>query len=59
MKTPISPDYEDDWFWSFDIKGNYSVKSAYRALGSPDSNPDEDHWTALWKLKIPEKMKIH
>lgn len=62
MKTPISPDYEDDWYWSFDIKGNYSVKSAYRTLvkpPNPDRISDDKHWVVLWKLKIPKKMKIH
>lgn len=62
MRTPISPSYEDDWYWKFDTKGKYIVKSAYGSLITPlnQNRTNEDiHWTILWKLKIPEKIKIH
>lgn len=62
MKTPISPNYEDDWYWRFDMKGSYTVRSAYRSLCSNaghNGSSDFDHWKVLWKLKIPSKLKFH
>lgn len=61
LKTPISPDLEDDWYWRFDAKGKYSVKNAYRNLTMQSNvyaNSDDHHWPSLWKLKIPGKVKI-
>ncbi|XP_019153741.1 PREDICTED: uncharacterized protein LOC109150305 [Ipomoea nil] len=29
---PISPDYEDSWYWMSDPKGTYTVKNAYRRI---------------------------
>lgn len=62
LKTPISPNYEDDWYWKLDMKGEYTVKSAYRSLTSSltqNRAAEEKYWTTLWNLKIPEKVKIH
>lgn len=62
MRTPISPDFEDDWYWKLDLKGRYTVKSAYKAIGSQlsqSANIEVDHWAVLWNLKIPEKVRIH
>lgn len=62
LKTPISPSFEDDWYWKFELKGQYTVKSAYRTFVMQSNlgvNSDNNHWPFLWKLKIPKKMKIH
>ncbi|XP_019159989.1 PREDICTED: uncharacterized protein LOC109156592 [Ipomoea nil] len=32
LKIPVSPDYEDLWYWYGDPKGEYSVKSGYRTI---------------------------
>lgn len=61
LKTPISPDFEDDWLWRFEVKGKYTVKSAYRSLtmqADGYANLDEKHWMSLWNLKIPGKVKF-
>ncbi|XP_019172070.1 PREDICTED: uncharacterized protein LOC109167504 [Ipomoea nil] len=37
---PISPDYEDSWYWMGDPKGTYTVKNAYRrTVGDYENNP--------------------
>lgn len=62
LKTPISPDYEDEWYWKFSAKGNYTVKSTYRSLvEQPEvvTRTDGNFWSTLWKLRIPAKMKLH
>ncbi|XP_019150238.1 PREDICTED: uncharacterized protein LOC109147056 [Ipomoea nil] len=32
LKIPVSPDYEDMWYWYGDPNGEYSVKDGYRAV---------------------------
>ena len=52
---------EDPWSWSFESKGEYSVKSGYKVYSSLNSLQNGDWggrcWTALWKLNIPLKVK--
>jgi hypothetical protein len=62
---------EDSWAWSLEKTGNYSVKSAYRALVSrnehraldegtiTESSTSEKHlWSALWKLNVMPKVRV-
>ncbi|XP_019186532.1 PREDICTED: uncharacterized protein LOC109181235 [Ipomoea nil] len=40
LKIPVSPDYDDSWYWMGDPKGTYTVKNAYRRIvGDFESNP--------------------
>ncbi|XP_019150959.1 PREDICTED: uncharacterized protein LOC109147757 [Ipomoea nil] len=59
-RIPVSPDYEDSWYWYKDQMGMYYVKSAYRQIvGDYEHNPGAfDKWITLWKLKVPSKWKI-
>ncbi|XP_019181906.1 PREDICTED: uncharacterized protein LOC109177017 [Ipomoea nil] len=59
VKIPVSPDYDDSWYWMGDPKGIYSVKNAYRRIiGDYENNPgDFDKWVRMWKLKVPPKWK--
>ncbi|XP_019183645.1 PREDICTED: uncharacterized protein LOC109178466 [Ipomoea nil] len=52
---PVSPEYEDSWYWMSDPKGIYTVKNAYRHIvGDYENNPaDFDKWVAMWKIKVP------
>lgn len=61
---PKSP-RPDGQLWAFDKHGNYSVKSGYQValrLKFPDcpssSKRNSSEWHAIWKLDIPEKVKI-
>ncbi|XP_019186606.1 PREDICTED: uncharacterized protein LOC109181309 [Ipomoea nil] len=58
-RIPVSPDYEDSWYWLSDPKGCYSVKSGYRHIvGTFECNSDNfDKWVALWSLKVPPKWR--
>ena len=56
---------EDQLIWHYDIRVKYSVKSGYQVamrLKFPDqpccSSQSSDLWGALWKLAMPEKIKI-
>ncbi|XP_019191057.1 PREDICTED: uncharacterized protein LOC109185570 [Ipomoea nil] len=55
LKIPVSPDYEDLWYWYGDPKGEYSVKNGYRTVVGDYTQPvgTFDKWQNLWKLKIP------
>ncbi|XP_019170526.1 PREDICTED: uncharacterized protein LOC109166090 [Ipomoea nil] len=56
LKIPISPVYEDTWYWYDDPNGCYSVKNGYRHIvGIYESSAGFDKWNTLWKLRIPPK----
>ncbi|XP_031097121.1 uncharacterized protein LOC116001379 [Ipomoea triloba] len=59
-KIPISPNYEDTWYWYGDPTGCYSVKHGYRAIVGDYVTPQAnfDGWISLWKLKVPPKCKV-
>ncbi|XP_019185058.1 PREDICTED: uncharacterized protein LOC109180029 [Ipomoea nil] len=58
-RIPVSPEYEDSWYWFKDPRGEYSVKNAYRQIvGNYENNSGTfDKWITLWKLKVPPKWK--
>ncbi|XP_060967135.1 uncharacterized protein LOC133035353 [Cannabis sativa] len=51
----------DSWYWAFEDYGNYSVKSAYRALQVLNerwnSQDNSGFWKKFWYLKLPPKVK--
>ncbi|XP_019167563.1 PREDICTED: uncharacterized protein LOC109163264 [Ipomoea nil] len=59
LKIPVSPDYEDMWYWYGDITGEYSVKSGYRQIvgNYVQATGMFDKWPKLWKLKVPPRWK--
>ena len=55
----------DELCWHYDKLGRYSVKSGHQiALKEKfqnvpsSSNPKPSQWNAIWKLDLPEKLKI-
>ncbi|CAL9002074.1 unnamed protein product [Prunus brigantina] len=58
----------DALIWHFDTKGHFTVKSAYKVArtvldpkpvaSSSTGNGFSNGWTALWKAKIPSKIKL-
>ncbi|XP_031106177.1 uncharacterized protein LOC116010810 [Ipomoea triloba] len=59
VKIPISPTYEDSWYWYGDPKGIYTVKMGYRAIVGDfnGSTGAFNQWVSLWKIKVPPKWK--
>ncbi|XP_019181378.1 PREDICTED: uncharacterized protein LOC109176400 [Ipomoea nil] len=59
LKIPISPDYDDSWYWLGDPNGIYIVKNAYRnIMGTYEHTPREfDKWITIWKMRVPPKWK--
>ncbi|XP_019167296.1 PREDICTED: uncharacterized protein LOC109163029 [Ipomoea nil] len=58
LKIPVSPDYDDMWYWHGDPRGYYTVKNGYRCiLGNYENtgNMGFTKWLTLWKQKIPPK----
>ncbi|XP_019178341.1 PREDICTED: uncharacterized protein LOC109173556 [Ipomoea nil] len=60
LKIPVSPDYDDTWYWPGDPRGVYSVKDGYRLIVGNYGNESGTFtkWLALWKLKIPPKWRM-
>lgn len=68
---PVHPEMDDVVAWHYDVKGIFSVRSAYkifrakalRASGRSATssgsagNADEPVWKKLWKLSCPGKIK--
>ncbi|KAH9744054.1 putative reverse transcriptase/RNA-dependent DNA polymerase [Citrus sinensis] len=55
----------DELCWHYDKLGNYLVKSGYQLAlkenfpsAPSSSNPDPRQWNAIWKLDLPEKIRI-
>ncbi|XP_019168831.1 PREDICTED: uncharacterized protein LOC109164736 [Ipomoea nil] len=59
LRIPVSPGYEDSWYWPDDPNGIYTVKNAYRHItGIYDHWPGSfEKWTKMWGMKIPPKWK--
>ncbi|XP_019197377.1 PREDICTED: uncharacterized protein LOC109191248 [Ipomoea nil] len=60
LKIPVSPDYDDTWYWPGDPRGVYSVKGGYRLIvgNYGNENGTFTKWLTLWKLKIPPKWRM-
>ncbi|XP_019153861.1 PREDICTED: uncharacterized protein LOC109150406 [Ipomoea nil] len=60
MKIPVSPGYDDTWYWHGDLRGMYSVKNGYRRIvgNHQNNNGTFAEWLNFWKLKIPPKWKM-
>lgn len=47
---------EDSWFWLFEDKGCFSVKSCYRRLQGEQVWTNAEFWRKLWSLELPGKV---
>jgi hypothetical protein len=65
LKIPVGRLDEDVWAWHLERHGNFTVRSAYRALLQANANinpvmgsgQDEQYfWKILWKMKVPPKV---
>ncbi|KAH1215225.1 putative ribonuclease H protein [Glycine max] len=53
----IQPQYEDQWVWSADQRGQYTARSAYIVMrGDISEETEGGAFQELWKLKIPNKI---
>nr|GMC87342.1 uncharacterized protein LOC109192286 [Ipomoea batatas] len=58
LNIPISDSLKEDIIiWNGEDKGSYSVKSCYRLLRGETESTNNLHWTRIWKLSIPPKVK--
>lgn len=68
LKLPPSHSGEQDfWMWEHEKSGLYSVSSAYRFFrtcltpdrgNASDAGEKKKFWDTLWRLKLPQKVKI-
>ena len=66
LRIPIGRLEEDIWAWHLEMHGNFTVRSAYRALLQANSTNDlvmgSDgsellYWKKLWKMRVPPKVR--
>ncbi|XP_074374181.1 uncharacterized protein LOC141714567 [Apium graveolens] len=58
-QIPLSSlDRHGSWFWLFDEKGDFIVKSYYRRLVGEYDTSDALFWKNVWALLIPGKIKV-
>lgn len=48
----------DSWYWFYDEKGCFSVRSCYRIVQGEIEAPYESFWKKLWSLKLPGKVCV-
>ena len=54
LRIPLSINtIKESWYWVYDEKGNFSVKSYYRALQGELSTQNSGIWRKIWALKVP------
>lgn len=66
VQIPLPRKQNDDkLIWHYDQRGQYLVKSGYQVAlkqKHPDlpscSNSHSSHWNSIWKMAVPEKVKI-
>lgn len=65
-RVPVGHMPEDIWAWKHDKLGNFSVRSAYKALlqlkrqnesASTSITAPISHWQKLWKIPVPPKVR--
>ncbi|KAH1226713.1 putative ribonuclease H protein [Glycine max] len=55
----IQPHTADQWLWTADPTGHYSVKSAYKMMLAESAEESHDStFEELWNLKIPSKVSV-
>lgn len=47
---------QDAWFWIFEEKGEFTVKSCYRKLVGEYNTSDAGFWKKVWSLDLPGKV---
>jgi hypothetical protein len=65
LKIPIGRLEEDTWAWQLERHGNFTVRSAYRALLNANafieplgsSGSVQPYWQKLWKMRVPPKVR--
>nr|GMD66540.1 protein BOBBER 1-like [Ipomoea batatas] len=58
LNIPLSNrDTPDYLYWGWDERGDYSVRSCYRAQQITHLQIEEAKWTSMWNLKILPKVK--
>jgi hypothetical protein len=65
LQIPIGGFDDDIWAWHLERHGNFTVRSAYRALIQANEErttigreaSDQVFWKKLWKMKVPPKVR--
>ena len=59
LKIPLSLQlFDDSWSWIFSPNSLFAVKSCYRLIQGDLNTFDDAFWGNLWRISIPEKIKI-
>ncbi|XP_050231744.1 uncharacterized protein LOC126680640 [Mercurialis annua] len=54
LSIPLSSrNIPDGWRWMFEKKGNFIVRSCYRALGVEHEELSDSLWSRIWKIPVP------
>lgn len=56
--SQVSDTTQDAWIWDGSNNGTYSVSDGYAWLQNQNVHEDPVDWTWIWKLRIPEKIRV-
>ncbi|CAN1762633.1 Putative ribonuclease H protein At1g65750 [Linum perenne] len=57
MSPPSSDQGDDEWFWSKEISGKFSIRTAYDiVISTPNPRPDVN-WNMVWQWSGPRRVQ--
>nr|GMD79688.1 uncharacterized protein LOC109160490 [Ipomoea batatas] len=57
IRTPVNLNQADEWYWRYETRGDYSVRSGYRLLSEqPSETSNFKSWRKLWNLRVAPKI---
>ena len=48
----------DKEIWKYSRYGNFTIKSAYRALSNLDNRRLDDIWNVIWKAAVEQRVRV-
>ncbi|KAL4335605.1 hypothetical protein GQ457_07G017880 [Hibiscus cannabinus] len=58
IKPPRSDAGADTPGWRWGKSRTFTVRSAYQAIHTPSTTTNETHWSKIWRLPVPQRIRV-
>ncbi|KAL4386031.1 hypothetical protein GQ457_09G026140 [Hibiscus cannabinus] len=58
IKPPRSDAGADTPGWRWGKSRTFTVRSAYQAIHTPSTATNESHWSKIWRLPVPQRIRV-